>query len=131
MKMSINKVFATGNLTRDGELRETPSGMKVLTFGLAINDRFYNKETKQYEDRPNFVDCSLFGSRAESLHKYLVKGTKVAIDGKLRWSQWEREGEKRSKIEIIVDGLEFMSAQKPTSDAPTPKEEPIPFYCER
>lgn len=131
MKMSINKVFATGNLTRNGELRETPSGMKVLTFGLAINDRFYNKETKQYEDRPNFVDCSLFGSRAESLHKYLTKGTKVAIDGKLRWSQWEREGEKRSKIEIIVDGLEFMNTPKPTSDAPTPKEEPIPFYCER
>ena len=66
------------------------------------------------EDYPNFIDCTMFGARAESLSRYLSKGTKVSIEGKLRWSQWEREGQKRSKIEVIVDELEFMSSRNKT-----------------
>ncbi len=107
--MSINRVVISGNLTRDSELRATTSGMSVLGFGVAVNDRRKNQQTGAWEDYPNYIDCTLFGSRADSLHQYLVKGTKVTIEGKLRWSQWERDGQKRSKIEIIVDDLEFMT----------------------
>ena len=108
--MSINKVCITGNLTRDPELRETPSGFQVLNFGVAVNDRWKNQQTQQWEDRPNFVDCTMFGNRAASVSRFLSKGSKVAIEGKLRWSQWEaQDGSKRSKLEVVVDELEFMS----------------------
>ena len=107
--MSINRVIVSGNLTRDSELRATASGLPVLGFGIAVNDRRKNQQTGEWEDYPNFIDCTMFGQRAESLAKYLTKGAKVALEGKLRWSQWEREGQKRSKIEVIVEELEFTS----------------------
>ena len=108
--MSINKVFIAGNLTRDPELRETPSGFQVLSFGVAVNDRRKNQQTEQWEDYANFVDCTMFGNRAASVSRFLSKGAKVAIEGKLRWSQWEaQDGSKRSKLEVVVDELEFMS----------------------
>ena len=109
--MSINRVIISGNLTRDPELRRTQSGMAIMSFGVAVNDRRRNQQTGEWEDYANFVDCTMFGNRAESLSNYLSKGTKVAIEGKLRWSQWEREGQKRSKLEVIVDELEFMSSR--------------------
>lgn len=109
--MSINRVIISGNLTRDPELRSTASGFPVLGFGVAVNDRRKNQQTGEWEDYPNFIDCTMFGARAESLSRYLSKGTKVSIEGKLRWSQWERDGQKRSKIEVIVDELEFMSSR--------------------
>ncbi len=109
--MSINRVIISGNLTRDPELRRTQSGMAIMSFGVAVNDRRRNQQTGEWEDYANFVDCTMFGNRAESLSNYLSKGTKVAIEGKLRWSQWERDGQKRSKLEVIVDELEFMSSR--------------------
>ena len=109
--MSINRVIISGNLTRDPELRNTQSGMAVLSFGVAVNDRRKNPTTGEWEDYPNFVDCTMFGARANSLSQYLSKGTKVCIEGKLRWSQWERDGQKRSKLEVIVDEIEFMSSR--------------------
>lgn len=109
--MSINRVLISGNLTRAPELRSTASGLAVLGFGVAVNDRRKNPQTGEWEDYPNFIDCTMFGARAESLSRYLSKGMKVAIEGKLRWSQWERDGQKRSKIEVIVDDLEFMSSR--------------------
>ena len=113
--MSINRVIISGNLTRDPELRSTAGGTSVLGFGVAVNDRRKNQQTGEWEDYPNFIDCTMFGARADALNKYLSKGTKVTIEGKLRWSQWERDGQKRSKIEAIVDELEFMSSRN--SDA--------------
>ena len=107
--MSINRVNISGNLTRDPELRQTQGGMAILSIGVAVNDRRKNPQTGEWEDVPNFVDCVMFGSRAEKLAQYLAKGTKVAIEGKLRWSQWEKDGAKRSKLEVIVDEIEFMS----------------------
>ena len=122
--MSINRVNLTGNLTRDPELRNTAGGLPVLGFGVAVNDRRKNPQTGEWEDYPNFIDCTMFGSRAEHVKQLLQKGSKVAIEGKLRWSQWEsKDGQKRSKIEVIVDELEFLSkresspqngSQKPT-----------------
>ncbi|MEG0505521.1 MAG: single-stranded DNA-binding protein, partial [Raoultibacter sp.] len=115
--MSINRVIISGNLTRDPELRSTASGLPVLGFGVAVNDRRKNQQTGDWEDYPNFIDCTMFGARAESLSRFLSKGTKVSIEGKLRWSQWEREGQKRSKIEVIVDELEFMSSRNDSASA--------------
>lgn len=109
--MSINRVIISGNLTRDPELRSTASGMAVLSMGVAVNDRRRNQQTGEWEDYPNFVDCTMFGARAESLSRFLSKGTKVTVEGKLRWSQWERDGQKRSKLEVVVDDLEFMSSR--------------------
>jgi len=117
--MSINRVIISGNLTRDPELRSTASGMPVLGFGVAVNDRRKNQQTGEWEDYPNFIDCTMFGTRAQSLSQYLSKGTKVSIEGKLRWSQWERDGQKRSKIEVIVDELEFMSSRNSNGGAPS------------
>ena len=107
--MSINRVSISGNLTRDAELRQTQGGMAILSLGVAVNDRRKNQQTGEWEDVPNFVDCVMFGSRAEKLAHYLAKGTKVAIDGKLRYSSWEKDGARRSKLEVVVDEIEFMS----------------------
>ena len=109
--MSINRVNISGNLTRDPEMRATQAGTQILTFGVAVNDRRRNPQTGEWEDYPNYIDCVVFGNRAEPLSRFLSKGTKVAVEGKLRWSQWERDGQKRSKIEVIVDELEFMSSR--------------------
>lgn len=110
--MSINRVAISGNLTRDAELRTTQSGMSILDFGVAVNDRRKSQQTGEWEDRQNFVDCTMFGTRAEKLQPYLTKGTKVAIDGKLSYRSWERDGQRRSKLEVIVDELEFMSSKQ-------------------
>ena len=107
--MSINRVVISGNLTRDPEMRATTSGMQVLSFGVAVNDRRRSPQTGEWEDYPNFVDCTMFGTRAEAVSRYLSKGSKVAIEGKLRYSSWERDGQRRSKLEVIVDEIEFMS----------------------
>lgn len=107
--MGINRVNLSGNLTRDAELRATQSGMQILGFGVAVNDRRKNPATGEWEDYPNFVDCTMFGTRAEKLQPYLTKGMKVAVDGKLRYSSWEKDGQKRSKLEVIVDEIELLS----------------------
>lgn len=106
--MSINRVIISGNLTREPQLRRTQSGMAILGFGVAVNDRRKDPQSGEWSDYANFVDCTMFGNRAESLSNYLSKGMKVAIEGKLRYSTWERDGQKRSKLEVVVDELEFM-----------------------
>ena len=110
--MSINRVAISGNLTRDAELRTTQGGMSILGFGVAVNDRRRNQQTGEWEDCPNFVDCTMFGTRAEKLQPYLTKGSKVALEGKLRYSSWESGGQRRSKLGVIVDDLEFMSSRR-------------------
>ena len=119
--MSINRVNITGNLTRDPELRATAGGTQMLAFGVAVNDRRRNPQTGAWEDVPNFVDCIVFGSRAEAVSRFISKGSKVAIEGKLRFSSWEtKEGDRRSKLEVIVDEIDFMSrasGQQVTSPA--------------
>ena len=110
--VSINRVNITGNLTRDPELRATQGGTQILRLGVAVNDRRRNPQTGNWEDYPNFIDCVMFGTRAEAIQRYLSKGTKVAIEGRLRYSSWERDGQKRSKIEVVVDEIEFMSSRQ-------------------
>ena len=106
--MSINRVIISGNLTRDPDLRSTASGMAVLSLGVAVNDRRRNQQTGEWEDYPNFVDCTMFGTRGEQLGELLAKGDKVVIEGSLRYSQWERDGQHRSNVEIIIEEIEFL-----------------------
>lgn len=116
--MSINKAFIAGNLTREPELRQTSSGMSVLGFGIAVNDR-RKDASGQWGDYPNYFDVTMFGNRAETLAPMLSKGMKVTIEGKLRWSQWEdRSGQKRSKVEIIAEEVELppRSRQEPQQE---------------
>ena len=78
-----------------------------MNFGIAVNDRRKNPQTGEWEDYANFVDCVLFGKRADWLSRDLHKGKKVFLEGKLRYSKWERDGQKRSKIEVIVDDIDY------------------------
>ena len=114
--MSINRVIISGNLTRSPELRSTSAGLPVMQMNVAVNDRRKDPNTGEWQDYPNFVDVTLFGTRAESIAPFLTKGAKVAIEGKLRWSQWERDGQKRSKIEVIAEEVEFMSRKAEATD---------------
>lgn len=138
--MSINRVIISGNLTRDAELRNTQSGMSVLSFGVAVNDRRKNQQG-EWEEVPNYVDCTMFGNRAEKIAQYLTKGTKVAVEGKLRYSKWQdKDGSNRSKLEVVVDEIEFMSSQQqhqqaphhapqPQYQAPQYQQQPMPQYA--
>lgn len=128
--MSINRAAISGNLTRDPDLRQTASGMAILSFGVAVNDRRKNPQSGEWEDYTNFIDCTMFGKRAGSVANFLSKGTKVAIEGKLRWSQWERDGQKRSKVEVIVDELEIMSQrqQQMQQQKPQRREDDYGYY---
>ena len=118
--MSINRVNISGNLTRDPETR---GGGSVLAFGVAVNDRRRNPDTDEWEDVPNYIDCVVFGKRAEPLSRMLHKGDKVAIEGKLRWSSWETDDGRRSKIEVVVDEVEFMS-RKADGQGGAPRQRP-------
>ena len=124
---NINKVFLSGNLTRDPELRTTPGGMSVLQMGLACNGARKNQQTGQWEDVPNFFDLVMFGGRAEKVAQIVSKGTKVAIEGKLRWRQWtDQNGQNRSKVEVMVDEIEVMARAQ--NSAPQGfSDEPLPF----
>lgn len=110
--MSINRVTLSGNLTRNPEIRSTQSGMNILNFGMAVNDRRRNNTTGEWEDYANFVDCVLFGNRADFLSRTLHKGIKVVVEGKLRYSSWERDGQRRSKLEVVVDDLDFITPRQ-------------------
>lgn len=115
--MSINSVSISGNLTRDMEIRVTDGGMAIGRFGVAVNERRKNRNG-DWEDYANFVDCVMFGKRAESTEQYLKKGFKVAIKGRLHYSSWEDRngGGKRSKLEVVVDDIDFMSSAQSGSN---------------
>lgn len=122
--MSINKAIISGNLTRDPELRQTQGGTSVLSIGVAVNDRRKNQQTGEWEDYPNFIDCKLFGNRATGVAPLLEKGMKVAIEGKLNQSRWQADdGTNRSKIEIIVDEIEFMAKRDGSQQQPVQQQQ--------
>lgn len=136
--MSINSVCLSGNLTRDMEIRNTQSGSAVGDFSIAVNDRWKNSKTGEWEDYTSFIDCTMFGNRVNNISKYLTKGMRVTICGKLRQNRWERDGQKRSKVEVIVDDVDFTntkpsetgsySAPKTTADeSSSAYDEDIPF----
>lgn len=132
--MNVNKVTLSGNLTRDPELRMSASGgTEVLRFTLAVNDRVRNAQTGEWDDYANFFGCVMFGSRAESLSKFLKKGSHVVVDGKLRHRTWTQDDQRRSTVEVIVDNVDFVGPKRdgtaqPAASAPAEVEdEDIPF----
>lgn len=115
---NINRVTIAGNLTRDPELRATQSGKSVLSFGMAVNDSILNQQTQQWEDRANFIDVVVFGNMADSMSKILHKGMKVTVDGKLRYTTWEKDGQKRSKVEVVAQHIELPPRQQQPQQQP-------------
>ena len=111
--MNFNKVMLGGNLTRDIELRHTPSDTTVANFGMAVNEKFKGTDGSQKE-RTTFVDCEAWGRTAETMAQYLSKGRPVFIEGRLQFDQWDdREtGQKRSKLKIRVDSFQFVDSGK-------------------
>lgn len=123
----INVVTISGNLGRDPELRQTQGGTQVLTFSMAVSDRKRNPQSGQWEDVTNWVPCVVFGNRAESLSRILTRGMKCAVEGKLRQSSYkDKNGQNRSKIEVIVDEVEFLSNSKAQNQAQQPQQANYP-----
>ena len=111
---NINRVVLVGNLTRDPELRHTPSGTAVCSLRIAVNTRRKDGATGQWTDKPNYFSISVFGNQAESCAQYLSKGRPVAIDGRLEWREWEAKdgGGKRESVEIVADSVQFLGSRE-------------------
>lgn len=103
---SFSVVVLVGNLTRDAQLKYTPSGFPISTFGIAINTR--KKNGDQWVDEANFFDIELFGKSAESLNQYLTKGKMIGVEGELRQDRWEQDGQSRSKVKIVANKVNLL-----------------------
>ncbi|MGI8413138.1 MAG: single-stranded DNA-binding protein [Solirubrobacteraceae bacterium] len=110
--MNINRVVLTGNLTRDPELRSTNGGLSICKLGIACNTRRKNGATGEWEEKPNYFRVTVFGRQGESCEQYLKKGRPVAIDGRLEWSEYEVEGQKRQSVDIIADSVQFLGGRE-------------------
>lgn len=110
---SFNRVILMGNLTRDPELRHLPSNMPVVDMGLAVSERYQDKQSGEWVDRPNFIDCTAFGKSAESIAKFFAKGRPILVEGKLRYEQWDdkQSGQKRSKLKVVIDRWSFCDSK--------------------
>ena len=109
MAKGFNKVILMGNLTRDPELRNTPNGQSVCNFGLAVNRTWRNADGQQQE-AVSYIDCVAWGKPGEILAQYLQKGRPVLVSGRLEQRSWEAEGQKRSKVEVIVEDFNFVDS---------------------
>ena len=107
---NINRVILTGNLTRDPELRSTPGGLSVCSLRIAVNTRRKDDSTGEWGEKPNYFSVTVFGRQGENAAQYLAKGRPVAIDGRLSWREYEKEGQKREAVEIIADNVQFLGA---------------------
>jgi single-strand DNA-binding protein len=139
MAANLNRVFLMGNLTRDPELRYIPSGQAVCTLGLAVNNKYGTGDDKKEEVL--FIDVNVWGKSAENCAEYLKKGRLVFVEGRLKWRQWEKDGQKKSKIDVTAISVQFMptgaggggggqakqqSEDEPPQDAP-PGDDEVPF----
>ena len=137
-----NSVTIVGTLTRDPELRFTPSGQGVASFGVAVNRRWQNKQTNEWEEAVSFFDVVAWGTLGENVAECLTKGTRVIVDGRLDQRSWETEGgDKRSKIEIVADeigpSLRWATAtvakneRRETAAGQAPRKDRQPAACNR
>lgn len=106
---SLNKVLLIGNFTRDPELRYLPSNTAVVSFSLAVNEKYKDKDGNLVE-RADFIDCEAFAKTAENIGKFFAKGRPIFIEGRLRLDQWEDKasGQKRSKLKVIAENFQFI-----------------------
>jgi single-strand DNA-binding protein len=108
---NINRVVLVGNLTKDPELRHTPSGTAVCKLRLAVNTRQKDAQGN-WGDKPNYFDITVWGNQGESCAQYLSKGRPVGVDGRLDWREWEaQDGTKRQAVEIIADSVQFLGSR--------------------
>ncbi|MHB1854077.1 MAG: single-stranded DNA-binding protein [Acidimicrobiales bacterium] len=104
--MPGNSIYLIGNITRDPELRFTPSGQATATFGLAVNRRWQNRQTQEWEEATSFFDIVCWREQAENASESLSRGARVIVTGRLEQRSWETpEGEKRSKVEVVADEI--------------------------
>lgn len=110
---SFNKVILVGNLTRDVELRYTPSNSAVAEIGIAVNRTWFNKQTQKKEESCDFIDVTLWGRTAEVASEYLTKGRSVLIEGRLQLDQWEDQetGKKRSKLKVVGENMTMLGSK--------------------
>lgn len=107
MARSFNQVILMGNLTRDPELRSTPSGQSVCNFGLALN-RSYKGSDGEWTEATDFVDLVAWGPLGERVAQYLTKGRPALVNGRLQSRSWEQDGQKRSKLEVVAFDVTFL-----------------------
>lgn len=132
---NLNRVLLMGNLTRDPELRHTPSGLAIAKFGMAIN-RYRKNQEGQRQEETTFVDLTAFGRQAEVINQYMTKGKPMYIEGHLNLEQWtSQDGQKRSKLAVIVDEFQFLDSRgagsgsgAPSSSRRGPDESGEPSY---
>ena len=122
---NINVVAITGNLTKDPELRSTPSGTSVCKLRVAVNSRRKDGSSGEWVDKPNYFDVTVWGAQGENCANYLSKGRPVAVQGRLDWREWEaQDGSKRQAVEVVADTVQFLGSRDggggftPTSDVP-------------
>jgi single-strand DNA-binding protein len=110
---NINRVVLVGNLTRDPELRHTPSGTAICKLRVAVNSRQKDPATGEWGEKPNYFDVTVWGNQGESCAQYLSKGRPVGVDGRLDWREWEdkQTGQKRQAVEIIADSVQFLGSR--------------------
>ncbi len=115
---NLNKVFLMGNLTRNPELRYTPSGTAVASFGLAVN-RNWTGQDGEKKTEVCFVDISAFGRTAEVINEYLSKGNPIFVEGRLQFNQWEtKDGQKRSTLRVVAENFQFIGSATKKNEMP-------------
>lgn len=110
MARSLNQVTLMGNLTRDPELRQTPTGQNVTSFSLALN-RAYKDQSGEWQEATDYIDCVCWGPLAERVAQYLSKGRRCLVQGRLQSRSWEQDGNKRSKVEVLANDVTFLDSR--------------------
>src|SRR5215471_8948488 len=110
MARSVNQVILMGNLTRDPELRQTPSGQSVCSFSLALN-RAYKDQSGEWQEATDYIDVVAWGPLGERVAQYLSKGRRALVQGRLQSRSWEQEGQKRSKVEVLANDVTFLDSR--------------------
>ncbi|MDL2341510.1 MAG: single-stranded DNA-binding protein [Patescibacteria group bacterium] len=110
MARSLNQVTLMGNLTRDPELRQTPTGQNVTSFSLALN-RSYKDQSGQWQEATDYIDITSWGPLAERVAQYLSKGRRCLVQGRLQSRSWEQDGVKRNKVEVLASDVTFLDAR--------------------
>jgi single-strand DNA-binding protein len=134
---SLNKVLIIGNLTRDPELRQLPSGQSICKIGVAMNRRFKSSQTQEWKEETTFVDVTVWGPRGEALQRFLKKGDPIFVDGRLVLEEWtdKTSGQKRQRLSVTAEDWQFVSSKGQggggrTTAAPASGEEQPPAYGE-
>lgn len=121
--MNYNRCIIGGTLTRDPELRNTQGGHSVTKIGVAVNRRFSSNGESREEVA--FLDCEAWGKTAESIAQYFRKGSRILVEGRLKQESWEKEGEKRTKLIVVIDNFQFVD-RKEGGQEPAPRKAPKP-----